>query len=147
MTPSELVLLRSIARGKRFIECGACIGGSTIPLAEVAGHVVSIDKHKDYGPSTLGLYLANISPYMSRITPIVGDVLEVLPQQVGDVALIDLLGTFELTAQCLELIPASVQVVAVHDVGRPYCSGVDLALRGGLWTPIAQADTLVVLGR
>lgn len=147
MTQSELSILQSIARGVRFIEVGACVGGSTIPLAKVAGHVVSIDKHYGYGPDTLNLYMRNTSHLIAKITPVIGDFNLILANQVGDAALIDLLGTYDTTFSALDRMPSTVKLVAIHDVGRPNCEGVIKAIKDSAWVPMAQADTLVILGR
>lgn len=149
MSPSERTLLKYVARNRRTIEAGALIGRSTLDLASVAQHVISIDRHTGYGPDTLQPYMRNIDSVRSRVTPLIGDVREYLPGIEAETCLIDLLGTYEITKYCLDHLHPSLKFAAIHDTHRPFCSGVDAAIQASLdtWEPIMQADTLTILAR
>lgn len=149
MTSSERTLLLWLARGRKVIECGSLIGNSTVPVAQVASKVVSIDKHEGYGPPTLKRFLTNIDAVAHKVDVKVGDVAYFLPGIDADVCLIDLLGTYELTKWCLEHLHPSLTFVAVHDCHRPHCGGVDAAIEASraVWEPFGQADTLTMLRR
>lgn len=149
MTSSERTLLSYIARDRRTIEAGALVGRSTVDLAKVAKHVISIDRHTGYGPDTLRPYLRNIDPFRSRITPIVGDVRDHLPTIDAETCLVDLLGDYPTTKYCLDNLHPNLRFVAIHDTHRALCSGVDAAIQASLdrWEPLMQADTLTILAR
>jgi predicted O-methyltransferase YrrM len=79
MTDDEVAELVRLAEGVRVVEVGACMGGSTVALARVADHVVSIDHHRGdpwTGPiPTLSQYLEVLdnSGVRSRVTVVLDD--------------------------------------------------------------------------
>lgn len=124
----ELRALLRLAEGKRVIECGALLGFSTIHLGATAGSLISIDRHKGYGPDTLNPFLSNITTHCVDVEPLVGDCVDLLPQVVGDIAFLDLDGTLNLTRSALLALHKSVSICAVHDLTRNSCHGVEEAI-------------------
>lgn len=128
------------ARHMRMVECGALLGYSTLVMAETASHVVSIDRHEGYGPSTLHAFLSNIEGCHDRITPVVADCRALLPMLTCDRYFIDLDGTYETTRAVLEAIPYRNIPIALHDFERNNCPGVIQAV---LDTPGYEIDRVV----
>lgn len=147
LSAAERNLLASMARGRRVVEAGALLGGSTVTLAKVATTVVSIDRHEGYSGPTLRPFLANLDRcgVRSRVDVRVGDAAHLLTSVDADVAFVDLTGTYEVTLAALWAVRAPV--VLVHDVDRQRCEGVARAIRMVGGVGLAQVDTLAVLAR
>lgn len=133
------------AAGRRVVEAGALLGGSTVTLAAVAAHVTSIDRHVGYSGPTLRPYLANLARcgVAGRVTPHVGDAADWLAVTPADVAFIDLTGTYDVTLAALRAVRAPV--VLVHDVGRVRCDGVAAAIAAVGGRILEHVDTLAVV--
>lgn len=128
----ETAALQAFVRGRRVIECGALLGYSTLAIAATAAHVVSIDRHEGYGPSTLAPFLSNIDGQRDRIEPVIGDARIVLHEKSVPIYeklfpteryFLDLDGTLETTRAVLAIIPVG-RPIAVHDCHRQSCTGV-----------------------
>lgn len=145
LSARETRLLQHYAHQRRVVEAGALLGYSTIMLARVAARVVSIDKHEGYTTPTLRRYMTNLerASVLPRVTPIVGDAIELLPRHAADLAFIDLTGERELTLAALLAVRAPI--VGVHDVTRSRCRGVCDAIRIAGYSSLAHVDTLAIL--
>lgn len=140
----EAEALQRWACGRRVVEAGSLLGGSTIIIAEVAAHVTSIDKHKDYTTPTFKRFMSNLrrAGVAYKVGAVVGDVRQELPKVHADFAFLDLTGEFHLTRQALEAIQAPL--IGVHDFGRVHCSGVEQAICELGYEILEHVDTLVV---
>lgn len=157
MTAYEAERLALHARGRRVTECGSLLGFSTIVMARVARHVVSVDRHDGY-PS-LGLkneteraFRNNLDRYnvANKVSVVVGDYHHAREYGKPDLLFVDLDGTLMTTLAAIQLLPAPR--VALHDYGRFACGGVAQAVeillrRARGWTVLERAHTLVVLQR
>jgi hypothetical protein len=151
LSDRETACLQRWARDKRVVEAGALLGYSTIKLAEVATHVVSIDKHEGYTTPTLRRYLTNLerAGVRGKVTPLVGDAPPLLASvRDVDFAFIDLTGKGDLTMT--SIMRSHAPIVGVHDFGRPGCEVegvVRLLWSHYRWTILELVDTLVVCRR
>jgi hypothetical protein len=137
------------AEGKRVVECGALLGGSTIVLSTAAREVMSIDRHQGYNIPTFNRFMSNLLRYgvADKVRVKVDDVKNLPTGWLeGDFAFIDLDGTYETTKAALAALKG-VPYIGVHDVQRVHCVGVELAILESNRKPISMVDTLVVLGR
>lgn len=149
----EQAVLRYYARERDVLEMGALLGASTIVMAQVADHVISIDKHSGYNPrgSTYRSYMSNIHRYglVDKVWPQQRCVLGlqhpfiVMDPQVF--AFVDLTGGYRITQHALKLVRA-FPLIAIHDITRAYCNGAMQALEESGRPTIEHVDTLVVLG-
>lgn len=131
VTAAEVAELQGLAGGKRVLELGSLLGYSTIRLAEVAEHVVSVDPHQGYPAHaprpTLIPFFRNIirADVRDRVTVMVGTDTEILPLLATaqfDLAFIDLTGLYDDTLRAIRLtIPLlrHYAALAVHDCGHP----------------------------
>jgi hypothetical protein len=143
----ETHALQAFVRGQRVVECGALLGYSTLAMAEVAAHVLSIDRHEGYGPSTLAQYMSNIAASRDRVTPVVADCVRALPYlRCADRYFIDLDGTHETTLGALCAIPFN-SPVAVHDLLRQNCGGVLTAILAAGYKITNVVDSLAFIER
>jgi hypothetical protein len=133
------------ARGKRVVEAGALLGGSTVTLASVAASVISIDRHVGYTGPTLRTFMANLyhAGVASKVDVRVGDAIALLPNAPADIAFIDLTGTFDVTLKALQAVRAPI--VMIHDTERQRCGGVAQAIKAMGGRALAQVDTLAVV--
>ena len=135
VTREESLALAELARGEQVLEMGAFYGHSTVVLASVAEHVVSVDWHQgdshagDYRTETQ--YRANLERYgvADRVSVIVGRFEDVLPSLEGSVfdgLFLDAHHTFESVSADLDLALPLVRpggFVAFHDYGRGPATG------------------------
>lgn len=147
LSDGEARALARLADGRRVVEAGALLGASAVVLGSTAASVVSIDKHEGYGPSTLRAYRSNLDRYALRrnVRPIVGDVVDHLPLVPADVAFIDLTGEYALTRVALESTTA--RVIALHDLCRVHCDGVERAIKDTGLQIVEHIDSLAVCVR
>ena len=140
----EAEALQRWAYGRRVIEAGSLLGGSTIIIAEVAAHVTSIDKHQDYTTPTARRFHSNLlrAGLAGKVDSIIGDCRVELPRSTGDFTFLDLTGDYLLTKQAL--LASTTPLVAVHDMGRVRCGGVEQAIRELGYEILEHVDTLVV---
>lgn len=132
MTRSEAARLRELAEGKVVLEIGAWLGFSTVLMAQVAQHVVSVDWHREDAdhaggikdrPVTLGPYIDNLCDYgvLDKVTPIVGDsiwALGLLAYDYFDMAFVDGGHSYEMAFNDGLLAAAKVcegGIVCFHD--------------------------------
>src|SRR5688572_3274291 len=97
--------LREFARDQNMVEAGALLGFSTLLMAETARHVISIDRHSNYGPPTLRTFLSNIQGNLNKITPITGEAEDYVGWFANCRYFLDLDGTYQTTLGVLEKIP------------------------------------------
>lgn len=140
---AEQAELRRLARGRRVVEVGSLLGSTTVMLSRVAASVVSVDRHKGYGPSTLAAFHSNIARFGQNVDVRVGDALDLLPLLATDLVFIDLTGERGLTGDVIRLAPRNA-VVCVHDLDRPGCD-VARAIRDAGRTIAYAVGTLAVL--
>lgn len=147
LSPREHTALATLARGRRVVEAGALLGGSTITLASTARHVISIDRHSGYSGETWRRYRSNLgrAGVASRVNAWRGEVLALLPLAPADVAFVDLTGDYALTLAAFRATLAPI--LAVHDCERAYCPGVARAIADSGFTPFGQIDTLALLAK
>lgn len=133
VSSNEIAALQQISAGKSVIEIGSLLGYSTIQIARVAKHVVSVDPHDGYpyyNPTpTLPEFLHNLDRWgvLGVVTPIIDKAQNAPPHLTGsDVTFIDCTGLYKDTRFCLEQIKSSI--IACHDFGRVGCDGVDRAV-------------------
>lgn len=155
MTDYEAQRLAFHARGRRVTECGSLLGFSTVVMARVAQHVLSVDRHDGY--PTLGLpndtervFRNNLDRHnlAGKVEVVVGDYQRAQEYRTPDFAFIDLDGTLATTLAAARLLPAPR--VAIHDYGRFACGGVAQAveiLRANSWAVLERAGTLIILER
>jgi tRNA A58 N-methylase Trm61 len=143
---TETRALQAFSEGQRIVECGALLGYSTLAIAAVAAHVISIDRHEGYGPSTLAPFLSNIDGHRDRISPVVGDGRLVVPVLDADRYFLDLDGSFENTRAVLAAIPVG-RPVAIHDCNRQSCGGVLQAIRAEGYEISHVVETLAIIRR
>ena len=143
----EARALQRLAQGRRVVEAGALLGASAVILSQTAAHVTSIDKHQGYGPSTLQTYFSNLDIYATRrnIQSIVGDVLDFLPTVEADFTFLDLTGEYDLTFHSLQVVTSPL--VAVHDLHRVGCEGVERAILDAGFRITSQVDSLAICER
>lgn len=147
ISPAEVDLLQQYARGKRVLEMGALLGYSTIKLAEVASHVVSIDMHEGYRGKTYWRYMSNLerAGIRHKVTPVLGDAIALTPMfDCHEFYFIDLTGIWKDTRDAIKAIPACPALIGIHDFGRQNCTGVELAVSSLRCTIIDKAETLVI---
>ena len=91
LTDPEAGELRRLAAGRTVLELGAWKGRSTVVLAAVAEHVVSVDRHQGipgHGES-LSEYLANVRELLN-VTVVIGAFAQIVPHLHGfDLVYID----------------------------------------------------------
>lgn len=143
----EAQCLSRWAASRRVVEGGALFGGSTILLAEVAAHVISIDKHSGYTAPTFKRFKSNLlrAGVSSRVATVVGDApteLKKLKRGAVDFTFLDLTGDYLLTKHALEA--TSSPLVGVHDMGRVCCMGVEKAILELGYEILEHVDTLVI---
>lgn len=150
ISPREARFMEELARGKGVIEFGALLGYSTIILARVARHLVSIDLHSGYldpAHTTYKQFRANLSRYLPDLhfpSIIQGDALKYAPL-LGDLAFIDLTGDYYLTKAVL--IELGCPLALVHDLHRSKCEGVEQGILDANWEIVGQVDTLALCRR
>jgi hypothetical protein len=145
LSPREVDCLQAFCRTMRVVEAGALLGYSTLAIAAVAHSVISIDRHRGYGPTTWGAYRSNIEG-IPNIIPVRADAARVLGAFTADRYFLDLDGTLPTMRAVLDAIPYHVPV-AVHDCCRSGCDGVEEALRELDYDVTAHVDSLVIARR
>lgn len=143
----EKTALQTFAMGYVVAEAGSLLGGSTVQLASTAHKVIAIDQHDGYcGAPTLSPFMSNLFTRSAHdnVVPIVGDARRILPSIVADRYFIDLDGTFETTYATLVAIPPR-RLVAVHDLRRQGCSGVEKAILAAGYEIDHCIDTLAFI--
>lgn len=141
LTVAESERLEELADDRFVLEAGALLGYSTIVLARVAAHVVSVDPHDGYPADdprpTLDSYLANLKRYdvVDRVTPVLMTLdlaLPFLTPEYFDLVFFDLTGEYEDTAQAMRSVEhwltGGLAALAVHDCGHPEWPGVQRAV-------------------
>lgn len=130
ITEREAACLCRHAAGRLVLEVGALLGFSTVTLASVAIHVISVDPHEGYpngeAPETLSEFRRNLHTYgvTHKVTPVIGtdSILPMLAPGSFGMAFIDTTGEFEDTYRIIRaVLPllAPESVLAVHDCGHP----------------------------
>lgn len=144
---AETLLLQRWSRNRKVVEFGALLGHSTINIAEVATSVISVDLHTGYSGDTFRRFRSNIerAGLSHRVIPLIADVWKMRLPIKADIGFIDLTGTFDLTLHAIRKINAPI--IALHDIGRPFCRGAEKAMLQSGRKIIDSVDTLVVLGR
>ena len=135
ITPKEIHFLQALAVGQDVLEIGSLLGHSTIRMAEVANHVVSVDPHdgypRDNPKPTLTDFLANLNAHgvREKVTVCVGNHNEVLPwlrEKHFKVVFIDVTEekdlTLEIMRECVPLM-RHYSALCVHDCGHPKWPG------------------------
>ncbi len=155
MTAREETQLTYLAAGRRVIEVGSAIGGSTIAMALVAAHVVSIDHHRGdpwTGPlPTLAPFLEAIEAagLQRKVTILLDDwrtTLTLIDPAWPHLIFLDAEHSPEAVTLQLVLCQRFRDVrFAVHDISFP---GVEQAVTA--WAldhhrPIERVDDLAVL--
>lgn len=143
----EVAALRRWAEGRRVVEAGALLGFSAIHLAQVASTVVSVDRHEGYTAPTLRQFMSNLDRLAVRhlVRPVVGDALLELPSIQADLAFIDLTGTQQITLGAIRA--ANARLIAIHDLCRPRCGGVEAAIREAGLKVVEHVDSLAICER
>ena len=143
----EAECLQRWAEGKLVVEAGALLGFSTIKLAQVASRVISIDRHLNYTLPTLKQFKGNLvrAGVRDKVTIVVECCLSALPRYPAEFGFIDLTGQQRLTQLALEACQAPI--VGVHDLHRPYCEGVETAIRKAGFEVLEAVDTLAICRR
>lgn len=130
LTEAETAELRRLAEGGSVLEIGAAYGYSTVALAQVAKHVVSIDPHTAHG--SYGALMANLGTYrvaekVRVMRAFSGDVLPVMVDWMDhffDLVFIDgdhtAAGVRADLAAALRLVHRG-GFIALHDVGETCC--------------------------
>ena len=157
VTEAERRELRFLAENANVLEVGSLLGYSTIAMAQVARHVVSVDPHEGY-PSdrprpTLRPFLANLVEYgvRDRVTVCVGthaDVLPWLARRAFHLAFIDCTGERELTLDAMRAVVPLLRhsaALCVHDCGHPDWPGALEAVQE-FGRPYDLIDRLAVIG-
>jgi predicted rRNA methylase YqxC with S4 and FtsJ domains len=148
LSKREAMRLQAYAYGRRVVEAGALLGFSTIALAEVAEHVVSIDRHTGYYGRKLSLRTfqrnLEVCNVAGKVSAVVDDFAR-LAEFSADFAFIDLDGTRDTTLRAIALCKA--QFIGVHDYARLNCGGVDAAVRDSGLPVVERADSLIILRR
>lgn len=143
LTDAETDKLKRLAEGKNVLEIGSLLGYSTVILAQVAKHVISIDPHEGYPEtapkSTLTRYIENINEYgvAHRVTSVVSTWQDALAPGHNlypyELVFIDVTGKYRDTYECLRHFAPewgwSLKTIAVHDCGHPSWPGVDRAVK------------------
>lgn len=156
MTDYEAERLSHYARGCQVTECGSLLGFSTVVMARVARHVVSVDRHDGYRGlgipnDTQRAFRNNLDRFnvANKVTVVVSDYARAREYGTPDLAFIDLDGTLATTLAAVRLLPAPM--VALHDYGRFACGGVAQAVEilraKHQWRVIERAHTLIVMER
>lgn len=147
LSPREVRLLTRVTESRRVVEAGALLGFSTIATACKASHVVSIDRHEGYSGSTWHPFLSNLHRFgvRDKVTPVKGDIKDVLPLYHGDIGVLDLTGTFEDTLQALALF--QVPYLLIHDFQRVKCEGVERAIKAARLNIEEVVDTYAFCSR
>ena len=145
LSKPEYRLLAELTDGRRVVEAGALLGGSTVHIARFAASVISIDKHEGYSVPTWRQYRSNLQRFGAyNVKPIKADCLLALPGAPAELAFLDLTGGRSLSYAAVRAVHPSVRLVAVHDFGRQGC---DVPDRIPGWRPFRRADTLLVFER
>lgn len=147
LSSREVRALQDLARGRKVVEAGALLGGSTIIMARVAREVVSIDRHEGYTAPTLRQFMSNMdrAGVSNVVRPVVGNAHELLDKHPAELAFIDLTGRLEDTLAALKAVRAPI--VAVHDLCRSHCEGVEAAIRASGLHIVGHVDTLAICVR
>lgn len=147
LSKPEERLLRHYGHNLAVVEAGSLLGYSTLVLASVAKSVISIDRHQGYGAPTERAFRSNLAVHGAKnVRPIIGEATQVIDTIVGcKLAFIDLDGTEETTRTMLQKVRTTL--VALHDVGRQSCRGVERAMQNSAWRVVEGAGTLVVMER
>ena len=149
LTEREAAELQRLGALKRVLEVGAAFGYSTVVLAEVAVHVISVDPHEVHG--SLDIHTANLERYgvTAKVGRLVGPSMNMLPaldDHQFDLVFVD--GDHTAAGVSFDLGEALRLVVvggtlAFHDWNEESCPGVRIALEA--WrTPDYIIDTLAV---
>lgn len=156
ITAAERGRLQDLAADNYVLEIGSLLGHSTVAMAQVASHVVSVDPHMGYPVDnprpTLVPFLENLERYgvRDKVTVTVGthrDVLPWLRSKRFDLIFIDCTGEYDLTHDAItSTFPclAADGVVCVHDCGHPDWPGA-LAAVESLEVPFELVDRLAVI--
>lgn len=156
VTTLEREKLRHLARGKRVLEIGALLGHSTVALAKVAEHVVSVDPHRGYPQGnprgTLYAFTANLwrAGVLDKVTVIVDTHDRALPLLAGgqfDGVFIDCTGEYDLTVDVMAMSCRLLRHhgwMAVHDCGHPDWPGALKAVED-FGRPFTLVDRLAVI--
>jgi predicted O-methyltransferase YrrM len=149
ITFSEANELQALAVGKQVLEIGSAYGYSTVLMATVAEHVVSVDPHKAHDSAEI--FISNLESYKvrRRVTPYMGysrDVLLLLQGEQFDLVFVDGEHTANGVAhdlnQALRLVKPHGRL-AFHDWDESTCPDVRPTLER--WRqPDYIVDTLAV---
>jgi predicted O-methyltransferase YrrM len=132
----EAAALQQFSGGKKVLEIGVWKGRSTIAMAAVAYHVLSIDHFigdNFAGPSNPRQEtITRLTSYQSIVSLCVGDwvrIVEYIDLSKFDMIYYDADHTYEATKQFLDIIHGFKGVIALHDVdNNPNHAGVKQAL-------------------
>lgn len=146
----ETLELMSLSDGKRVLEAGALLGYSTIALAQRAAAITSVDKHEGYTDFTYGKFTRNLDIFgvKEKVNIVREDAVWAFKHFLKtdfDVAFIDLTGEYHLTRAAISACRAGI--IAVHDFGRPFCDGVERAVRDSGLEILRVIDTTAILKR
>lgn len=156
ITPAERGRLQELAADNYVLEVGSLLGHSTVAMAQVASHVVSVDPHVGYPANdprpTLIPFLMNLNRYdvRDKVTVTVGthrDVLPWLKPKKFDLIFIDTTGEYDLTLDVITSTLPCLTVdgaVCVHDCGHPDWPGAMAAVES-LDVPFELVDRLAVI--
>lgn len=151
VTANEIQALQRLAAGKNVIEIGSLLGYSTIQIARVAKHVVSVDPHDGYpyyNPTpTLPEFLHNLDRWgvLGVVTPVIDKAQNALPHLKDcDLTFIDCTGLYSDTRFCLEQVKSPI--IACHDFNRWGCGGVSKAVLEYVKRHNKQLEVIGTLG-
>lgn len=147
LTAREAKALRRYAKDKTVVETGSLLGYSTIQLARTARWVTAIDRHTGYDGAptrTLRSFRRNLSVagVEGRVSLVLRDIHSFVQFPAADLTFIDLDGTLETTAIAIQ--KARSPLIAIHDVQRSCCPGVEEAIRRLNFRVIEGIDSLVI---
>lgn len=141
LTIAESETLEELAADSFVLEAGALLGYSTVLMARVASHVVSVDPHSGYPADdprpTFDQYYDNLEQHgvLERVTPIVETLDMTLPfltAEYFDLVFFDLTGEYEDTVRAMRSVEhwltGGLVALAVHDCGHPDWPGVRRAV-------------------
>jgi Methyltransferase domain len=141
LTRAESEAIEELANDCFVLEAGALLGYSTVVMARVAAHVVSVDPHDDYPAAdprpTFDQYQDNIERFdvEFRVTTVLTTLDKALPFLIPDYfdfVFLDLSGEYEDTIRAMRgvehWLTGGLVALAVHDCGHPDWPGVSAAV-------------------
>lgn len=155
LTEAERNELKMLAHGANVLEVGSLLGHSTVTLAQVAQHVVSIDPHEGYPASeprpTFQRFMENLERYgvRDKVTVIVDTHDKVVPwlqPRSFELVFIDATGEYDLTLDIIRSVKPLVNSgwIAVHDCGHPDWPGALQAVES-YGRPFDLIDRLAII--